>query len=77
MTKKITVSQAVKTGDFRLSLETLRDRLAVDIDNPDTPPAIRAQLAKQIQSVLHDLESIPDPQKDKGTVLDDLLNGGG
>lgn len=75
MTKKITVSEAVQTGNYRESLVALRDRLATDIDNPETPAAVRAQCAKQLQSVLADIEAIPDANKNKGTVLDDLLNG--
>lgn len=75
MEPKKTVTAVLKEGDYRASLVALRDKLAEDIDNPGTLPGIRAQLVKQAQSVLADIQAIPDPEKNKGTVLDDLLNG--
>jgi len=73
MTTKKTVSDAVSTNDYRVSLVALRDRLAQDIDNPETPAAVRAQCAKQLQSVLADIQAIPDPAKFADTELDKLL----
>jgi len=58
MTKQKTVSEAVSTNDYRASLVALRDRLATDIDSPETPAAVRAQCAKQLQSVLADIHQI-------------------
>ncbi|MGQ3385282.1 hypothetical protein [Glutamicibacter sp. TV12E] len=75
MNKKSTVSEAVSTNDYRVSLVALRDRLATDIDNPETPAAVRAQCAKQLQSVLADIQAIPDPDKFSASPLDQILNG--
>jgi len=75
MPKKITVSEAVSSNDYRTSLVALRDRLALDIDNPETPAAVRAQCAKQLQSVLADIQAIPDPNEFATSPLDQILNG--
>lgn len=72
MSKK-TVSQVLKEGNYRASLVALRDKLAEDIDNPETPSAVRAQLVKQAQSVLADIEAIPDEGKYSATPLDRIL----
>lgn len=76
MTTKITVSEAVLTNDYRKSLIALRDRLAQDIDHPETPAAVRAQCAKQLQSVLTDIQAIPDEGKYAATPLDKILKAG-
>lgn len=75
MNKKTTVSEAVSTNDYRMSLVALRDRLAQDIDNSETPAAVRAQCAKQLQSVLADIQAIPDPNEFSASPLDQILNG--
>lgn len=75
MPKKTTVSEAVSSNDYRTSLVALRDRLALDIDNPETPAAVRAQCAKQLQSVLADIQAIPDPNEFAASPLDQILNG--
>ena len=69
------VSDVVKDGNYLNSLIAMRDKLAADMDSSQTPPAIRAQVAKQLQAILVAIEEVPDPDKNKGTVLDDLLNG--
>lgn len=76
MPKKTTVSEAVKTNDYRASLVALRDKLAEDIDNPEVPAVVRAQCSKQLQSVLSEIQAIPDPDKFSGSPLDQIMNGG-
>lgn len=71
------VSDVVKEGNYLESLIAIRDKLAADMDSAGTPPAIRAQVAKQLQATLDAIEDVPDPTKYKSTPLDDLLNGGG
>lgn len=53
------VREAVASGDRREALIAIRDRLAHDIDNAETLPRDRAAIAKQLQSVLVELEAIP------------------
>lgn len=70
MNKTHTVSQAVSSGDRRQALIALRDRLAADIDNTDTLPRDRAAIAKQLQSVLIEIEEIPETTEANVTPLE-------
>lgn len=65
-----TVSEAVSSGDRRTALTALRDRLAADIDNTETLPRDRAAITKQLQSVLSELDELPDPQQAALTPLE-------
>ena len=56
------VSKAVASGDRRQALVALRDRLAADIDDTDTLPRDRAAITKQLQSVLSEIEDLPEPE---------------
>lgn len=69
----MTVLKTVQTGNYRASLLALRDKLAADIDNPETTPQVRATCVKQMQSVLADIQAIPDSGKYQDTPLDKLL----
>ena len=75
MTTK-TVLETVQTDDYRASLLALRDKLAADIDHPDTTARDRAGIVKQLQSVLADIEAIPNPGAFAGTPLDEILGSG-
>ena len=52
------LSAVVTQGDRRLSLEALRDALAVAIDACGEPKDV-APLARQLQAVLADIEGLP------------------
>ncbi|MFF5793690.1 hypothetical protein ACFY5D_16715 [Paeniglutamicibacter sp. NPDC012692] len=71
------VLQTVQNNDYRTSLVALRDKLAADIDSPETTARDRAGIVKQLQSVLADIESIPDAEKFAHTPLDQILGGSG
>lgn len=75
MPKKTTVSEAVSTNDYRASLIALRDTLASELDSPDVPAVVKAQLAKQLRDTLTDIQAIPDPGKFAASPLDQILNG--
>ena len=59
------VREAVASGDRREALIAIRDRLAHDMDSAETLPRDRATIAKQLQSVLADLEAIPVEQEEE------------
>lgn len=49
-------------ADHRERLTRLRDRLTTELDT--APPAYLAGLARQLQAVLNELASLPDPARD-------------
>lgn len=59
----------VSRGDFRASLEALRDRLAVAVDGAE--PRELAALARQLSDVLRLLASLPGEEQSE---LDDLAS---
>jgi hypothetical protein len=63
------IGDIARTGDRRKTLEAMRDKLADDMDQ--APPAVVAQIAARLQSVLDDLEKLGDQ---KVSVLDELAN---
>lgn len=67
----MSVFDAAASGDPRRALEELRNRLAQEIDDADTPRDV-ATLSKQFVEVLKDLGSTEPESQGKGTVLDEL-----
>lgn len=65
------LADVAATGDRLRTLEALRDRLARDIDDPETPARDRASLARQLTAVLAEIASIAPTTK--GSPLDELL----
>ena len=61
--------KAVSEGDYRASLEALRDELARAID-AGPPPRDLAALANQLTKVLAELSKMKPPAE--GTVLDEV-----
>jgi hypothetical protein len=55
------IAPAVATGDYRRSLEALRDRLAAGIDGASSRQLIHlAPLAKQLADIMRVLDEMPD-----------------
>lgn len=50
------IAAAAATNDRRATLVAMRDKLATDMD--EAPPAVVAQIAARLQSVLAELDSI-------------------
>jgi hypothetical protein len=51
------IADAAVTGDRRLTLEAMRDKLARDMD--DAPPAVVAQIAGRLAAILAELDALP------------------
>jgi hypothetical protein len=65
----VEVSSTVKAGDYRASLEALRDRLAAGIDGLTPRQVIHlAPLSKQLADVLHELADLPVPDAEADSV---------
>ena len=64
MTKKNAISSAAQKGDHVATLQALRDRLAVAIDDEDTPPRDLAALSRQLTQVMRELEGLKNPDED-------------
>lgn len=73
--KTDSVLETVLNNNYRASLVALRDKLAADVDSSSTTARDRAGIVKQLQSVLADIEAIPDASKFAHTPLDGILNG--
>ena len=65
----MSVAAAAATGDRRLTLVAMRDRLAADMDM--APPAVVAQIAGRLSAVLSELEALPGERK---STLDELAS---
>lgn len=50
------VFSAARTGSKLLVLETMRDRVARDIQSPDTPPRDIASLSKRLMEIMDEIE---------------------
>jgi hypothetical protein len=52
------IAEAASTGSRRTTLEAMREKLAVDMD--EAPPAVVAQIAGRLSAVLAEIESLPE-----------------
>ncbi len=53
-----TVTQAAKQGSTRDLLVTMRDRVAKDVENENTPARDLAALTKRLMEIVRDIEAI-------------------
>lgn len=53
-----TVSQAASTGNMRDLLVSMRDRVAKDVENANTPARDLAALTKRLMEIVRDIEAI-------------------
>ncbi|MBF4602823.1 hypothetical protein [Curtobacterium sp. VKM Ac-2884] len=56
-TKPKTVSEAARTGTVRELLEATRDRIAVAVENPNTPARDLAALTKRLLETVREIEA--------------------
>jgi len=52
----MSITAAAATGDRQATLIAMRDKLAADMD--EAPPAVVAQIAARLQSVLSELDAV-------------------
>jgi len=64
----VSIAEAAASGDHRAALTAMRDKLAADMDA--APPAVVAQVAARLQSVLAELNGLPVPAEE--SFLDEL-----
>ncbi|MFF9565741.1 hypothetical protein ACF1AJ_20500 [Leifsonia sp. NPDC014704] len=55
--KPKTVTQAARTGTTRELLEATRDRIALAVENPNTPPRDLAALTKRLMETVREIEA--------------------
>lgn len=53
-----TVTEAASTGNVRDLLVTMRDRVAKDVENANTPARDLAALTKRLMEIVRDIEAI-------------------
>lgn len=56
--RKLTVTQAASAGTTRELLVALRDRVAKDVENPNTPARDLAALTRRLMEITRDIEAI-------------------
>jgi len=56
--KAKTVSEAARTGTVRELLEATRDRIAVAVENPNTPARDLAALTKRLLETVREIEAL-------------------
>jgi hypothetical protein len=72
--KKLTVHGAAETGNRRALLVAMRDRIATDVDNPNTPARDLAALTRRLLEIAKDIEAIDlqaGDDEDAGPVPDE------
>ena len=62
------VADAAASGDYRATLEAIRDQLAHQLERAD--PAVAAQIAGQLRQTLKDLAALP--ARKEGSKLDEV-----
>jgi hypothetical protein len=62
------IADAAATGDRRRTLEAMRNKLAVDMD--EAPPAVVAQIAGRLSAILAELDDLGTPGRT--SALDEL-----
>lgn len=53
-----TIAEAAESGDFRATLVKLRQRLARQLDDPNTPPRDMAALSRRFLEVVRELQAL-------------------
>lgn len=61
------VSEAAKSGTTRQLMEQMRDRIAVAIDDPNTPARDLAALTKRLAETVREIEAIDARDREEGT----------
>jgi hypothetical protein len=56
--RKLTVTQAAERGTPRELLAALRDRVATDVENPNTPARDLAALTRRLMEITRDIDAI-------------------
>lgn len=62
-----TVTEAASKGTTRDLLVTMRDRVAKDVENPNTPARDLAALTKRLMEIVRDIEAIDARSAEEAT----------
>ena len=63
----LTVTEAAKSGDARSLLVSMRDRIALAVENPDTPSRDLAALTKRLMETVREIEAIDARALEEGS----------
>jgi hypothetical protein len=67
------LADASASDDRLATLRALRDLLARELEDPATPPAAKAAMARQVVLILAEIAELAPPEQ-KGTALDELAS---
>lgn len=71
-----TVSQAASTGNMRELLVAMRDRVAQNVENANTPARDLAALTKRLMEIVRDIEAIDARADQEADEHDDEVEDG-
>lgn len=71
-----TVSEAASTGNMRDLLVSMRDRVAKDVENANTPARDLAALTKRLMEIVRDIEAIDARANQEADEHDDEVEDG-
>ena len=69
----MSLADASASGSRVDTLRALRDLLARELEDPGTPPAAKAAMARQVVLILAEIDELAPPEQ-KGTALDELAS---
>ncbi|HXJ63322.1 MAG TPA: hypothetical protein VNN79_06170 [Actinomycetota bacterium] len=69
--KRKTVSQAAQTGTRRELLEAIRDRIALEVTDLNTPARDLAALTKRLAEVISDIDGLDDEDSTEDAPAED------
>ena len=73
--KPKTITEAAKTGTTRELLAATRDRIAVAVENPNTPARDLAALTKRLMETVREIESLDARAAEDGGSSVDVEDG--
>jgi len=60
------VAEAAETGDHRILLVSMRERIAKAVSNPECPPRDLAALTRRLQDIANEIKAIDLRAKQEG-----------
>ena len=73
--KILSVTEAAKSGTARELLEATRDRIAVAVENPNTPARDLAALTKRLMETVRELEAIDARESEEAGGVGEVEDG--
>lgn len=70
--RRLSVSEAAASGDHRVLLVSMRERIAQTVSNPDCPPRDLAALTRRLQDISKEIEALDLRAREEGSDAADV-----